>query len=182
MAWTKVLGFGLIAGGVALGCTVTTTSDKGDGGTGGSSSTGGNASTGGAATGGGGAATGGGGAGTGGSTAYVCSGTPPNACVGCLNTKCCTAMQACRDNATCWGSGDNVDPGSDGEFYKFHNCMTSIYNDAGTLSSSDVSSCAASAATGAVLDNTTQDVVACLGGTGDGATQCDLACYNVRIQ
>ena len=176
MAWTKVLGFGLIAGGVALGCTVTTSSDKGDSGaTGGSTGTGG-ASTGGAATG------GGGGAGTGGSTAYVCNPSAADACVACLSAKCCDIMKACRDNATCWGAGDNVNYGTDGEFYKFHTCMTNIYKDAGTVSSSDAYTCAGSAATRSLPDLTTQDVIACLNGTGDGATNCDFECYNVHIQ
>jgi len=98
----------------------------------------------------------GGSVGSGGASSYVCNPNAVDICVQCLNTQCCAEMQACRANSICWGNGNNVDPGSNGEVLRFHECMVNAYIATGTVTSSDVVTCAVTAAVGAVPDNTTQ--------------------------
>lgn len=206
MAWRKVLAMGVVASGVALGCSVTSTSDTGDGsvgtggmggsstGGGGTTSTGGTTtSTGGTTTSAGGTttSTGGtttstGGTGTGGSTGFTCA---PNSydggatCQKCVETKCCTQWQACGTDPYCAGTNDG---GTDGEIAKFQQCMLLAYTtNGGTLTNNDKLNCAASsAAVGGVLSQATQDLVTCITvnqGDASASTDCEQECYNTVI-
>jgi hypothetical protein len=133
------------------------------GGTGGRTATGGVAATGGASS--------GGMPGTGGGTGYVCNPTQPG-CGGCIESKCCTEYRACV--------GDSVCGGISGEYLQFNTCLNGHYADSGTLSNSDVTSCAAAVAKGPVLATTTQDLVSCILGQSGGAG-CALECWGLVL-
>jgi hypothetical protein len=109
--------------------------------------------------------------GTGGGTGYVCNPTQPG-CGGCIESKCCTEYQVCV--------GDSVCGGITGEYLQFNACLNGHYADSGSLSTSDVTSCAAAVAKGPVLATTTQDLVACILGQS-GGTGCALECWGVVL-
>jgi len=193
MAWHKIAILGLLACGIAAGCTVTSDDDEDtDGGdaAGGSDGAGGSnaggRASGGAATGGG--ASGGssaGGSGAGGAEPDGGNCTPAandNDCQKCVLTKCCAEYFDCNDDA-CAGDGTAANPG---ELSCFQDCMAEYLQDAGTADSDTVQACSGRCASqGSTLATNTEDIVTCIlsgGDTVDGGTDgCDAECYGVDI-
>jgi hypothetical protein len=192
MSWNKILVTGFAASLAIVGCTVTTSSDVGDGstagggsdagkGTGGGSSTGGAKATGGGSSTGGAKATGGGTSGGGAGGATAADAGPDSDCTKCLKQHCATEYTDCGKDADCAQSSK-----ADGEFLKIQQCMFDITGDASTafFTSADLAKCAGDSANGSVLATATDALLSCARGELDAslsAQPCTERCFGAPI-
>lgn len=189
MAWRKIIVLGLVSAAAFIGCTVTTDDDPDDdgGGSGGSSSGGkatGGSGSGGKSTGGsssGGTSSGGSKAtgGSDGDSGPVCSGGN-NACLTCVQTKCCDEWLACGEDVAC-SSKSEAQPG---ELICIQNCLIDQVGDAAVV---DLQECAGRCAEDSSgVSTATSELIACMRALedGDGGVQlqaCSLPCFGTEL-
>ena len=189
MAWRKILVLGLVASAAFVGCTVTTDEpSEEDGGSGGDTSTGGKTSTGGASSGGG-TSTGGnkatGGSSSGGkagdSGPRKCSpATADNACLACVEEKCCEEYLDCGDDPACSQSS-----GHPGELICIQNCLFDQIGDAAPIDLAECAGLCAEDASG--VSAATSALIACIRAdddTTDGGValqNCSDPCFGAEL-